>query len=82
MLDHISTISTHLPQMKVVLKAEKIIQEYILIMGGAPIIGGIPGGGALICGGADTCPRPAGVITCADGPPTPRTGPCRPVELF
>lgn len=28
--------------------------------------------------GADTVARPAGVIICCDGPPTPRTGPCKP----
>lgn len=25
-------------------------------------------------------PRPPGVITCCDGPPTPLTGPCRPTH--
>lgn len=57
--------------------------------GGAIIWGGIcprpPGGGpggpvGLICGGAETCPLPPGVIICWDGPPTPRTGPCKPVK--
>ncbi|KAI8122738.1 hypothetical protein CVS40_6350 [Lucilia cuprina] len=58
-----------------------------LIGGGAPRpiapgIGGIPpgiilGGGPPIIGARGT-PLPIGAICCCAGPPTPRTGPCRP----
>ena len=53
-----------------------------IIPGGGPPTGmrGGPGCCGRIWGGADTCgpPRPPGVITCWEGPSTPRTGPWRP----
>lgn len=48
------------------------------IPGGSPIA--MPGGGTpgLMPGGAGGRPRPCGAIAEGAGPPTPRTGPCKP----
>ena len=36
-----------------------------------------PGGGPLICGGAAAAIPLPGAIICGEGPPIPRTGPCK-----